>query len=67
METEVKTMREVSKKEFYKFIYDNKLDVHPYIVSDWDDEIGYKKVWKYRNGNIMGRSQGYRVKRYWLA
>ncbi len=45
-------MKEVTKEEFYKAIYDNKLDVIP---SPTGDKSPYTTIWKLRNGCVWGK------------
>lgn len=66
-------MREVTKEEFFKKM--NPLDVHPRIVSDWNDEIGYVQEWRLQNlaRTLVGKSQSGDAKgagngkRFWLV
>jgi len=44
----------VTQDVFFKKI--EKLDVHPSIVSKWDEDTGYKCEWKQRDGSVIGES-----------
>jgi hypothetical protein len=54
----LEAMKPVSKTEFYKRIYDGKLDVQPHIVNDkWP----YASLWTFHNKPgrpIFGKSVG---------
>ncbi|WP_418169063.1 hypothetical protein [Alistipes putredinis] len=46
-------MKEVTKKEFYKIIYDNKLDVRPVPMGNYP----YTTIWKLKDGRIWGKTE----------
>ncbi len=45
-----------------------KMNVHPTPIGKWDDVIGYKSLWKLRDGTVVGESDGATEenKRYWV-
>ena len=45
-------MKEVTKEEFYKAIYDGKLDVHPYPEGDFP----YTSEFRFKNRNVWGKA-----------
>jgi hypothetical protein len=47
-------MRMINKTEFYKIIYDQLLDVHPYPIARYDNAAGYTIHWKLKNGELFG-------------
>jgi hypothetical protein len=51
-------MTKVTKEQFYKIIFDKKLDVHPSPLGAWVRGKGYLTHWKYRNGQLFGVSFG---------
>jgi len=64
---QAKGMAEVTKEEFFRPIYSEKLNVHPSIVGEHHPDHGYLQVWKFqdfaRYGLVFGVTWG---KRYWV-
>jgi hypothetical protein len=62
-------MNEVSKDVFFKTLYADPRDIMPSIEQQrWDKETGYTSLWKDRNGNLFGKTNGNgRNDRYWLV
>ena len=44
--------QELTEKQFYKVIYDNELDVHPWPIGEWP----YTSLWKLRDGRVVAKS-----------
>lgn len=51
-----KVLKQVPKEEFFGEIYSKQLNVHPTIISEWDEKKGYICEWKFPNGDIFGTS-----------
>lgn len=63
-------LKQVTKEEFWKIIFDGKLDVHPVIL---DGPYPYTSVFKYRRdgvefGRVTAQCRGaVVVHEYWVA
>ncbi len=45
---------QVTQKEFYKVIYENKLDVHPRVVVPTLKNRHHVSVWRMKGGSLFG-------------
>lgn len=52
---EDKTMKEVTKEAFWSRLYNEKRDMHPFIVGNYP----YTSIFKYKDGNICGKIVGH--------
>jgi len=61
-------MRMVSKTEFYKIIYNRRLDVHPRPLGRYVDGEGFTTHWKFPSGELFGVSLGnsFQVAPQWI-